>query len=232
MDRKSQIMGLKSEADSLKIEAEEKMVEIANAFSTIASQEELIKEYECREARSAIIEELRDVNIHLFRKVRVRIRYNEQIPISILSTKWELSPETFGYLTDVSQEIYVEYYFGEIVNKITIKDDEDKINIIYDNKSFTNPYKILDERSDLNAGAKVLTNYDSSKTAELVDEVAQNLLSNVEDEYIKKLREDFSDSSIPVYINGKNLKDWTESDKIFVAVNPVTDVEYSTSVEE
>lgn len=232
MDRKSQIMDLKSEANSLRMEAEERMVEIANAVSTITSQKELIKEYECREERSATLNEIRDVNIQLFRKVRVKIRYNEKVPISVISTKWEISPETFGYLTDVNQEIYVEYYFGEVVNHIKIEDDEDKIDISYDNKAFSDPYRILYQRSDLNVGAKLLTSYDSSKTEELIDEVAQNLLSNAEDEYIKKLAEKFSDSSIPVYVNGKNLEDWTESDKIFVAINPVTDVEYSTEVEQ
>lgn len=202
-------------------------VDLTNAIARVTEQEDLIVKYELNEKTSSTIEAVRDVNIDVFKEAKVNIDYVDQVPLAIGSTKYALNPESFGYLTDVHEELQVKYYYGAVASKIHVENEDKCINISYDKNAFINPYIIVSRDTELNAGAKLLTNYGDSKTAELVNDVGYQLLSNIEDSYVERLTKEFANSEIPVLINGKALKDWTKSDKVFVATNPVVDATYS-----
>lgn len=227
MDLQAKFDAAQEMISNLKNGAEEGAVELANAIAKLAAQDEIIKDYEAKERTDATIEEIRDINVQCFKELKVGIEYDDEVPISIMSTKWELNPETFGNFTEVHEKLVVKYYFGAVANKINVENVDNEIHISYDHMAFIDPYIIISRDADTNVGAKLLTNYEDSKTVELVNDVGYNLLSNAEDMYLVKLTEKYANSDIPVYINGKKIKDWTESDKIFVAANPVNDATYS-----
>lgn len=208
-----------------KDQADETAVELGNAVAKIAMQEELISEYKTKQSVQATIEEIRDINVQLFKEANVRISYEYHEPIPY--GKWEINPDIVGYLKDVNEEILVRYYYGAVASKIKVENLGNEINISYDKHAFICPYKILTTSTDTNFGASILTSVKDDKTAELVNDVGCNLLSNIEDAYVEKLAEEFADSEVPVYINGKKITDRTSDDKIFVATNPVIDATFS-----
>ena len=211
---------------SITSEVENKTVELANAMSKIKLQEDVIKEYKLKEEVEATIQDIRDVNIEIFKEADVKISYSDQVPMAILSTKNMIDPEKFGYLSDIQETIKVRYYFGSVAARISIVNEKNTVQIKYDRNAFVDPYKIIAKDTKLNTGAKILTNYGSDKTAELVNDVGFSLLSKIEDTYVERLKEEYANSSVPVYINGTKIEDWNESNKIFVALRPVDDNVY------
>lgn len=197
-------------------------------LNKIAEQDEIIQRYEYKEKLDAVVVGVREVNIKCFQETRVKICYDEETPIAIVSKDYQLNPKVFGNLTDIHEEFVVKYYYGLVADKINVKSNNKEVTIAYDRDAFMNPYIIESRNSSLNLGAKVLTNIGDDKTDQIVNQVGDKLLSDNEDAYLRTLKAQYANSEIPVVVNGVKLEDWNENCKVFTTNDPIPEnIEYS-----
>lgn len=198
---------------------DEARVELVNKLSLIATKEEIIKDYQAKETINTIIVGTRDINVELFKEVEVKITLDKEYPWAIFDDKYQLDSDIFGNFVEIKDEIDVMYYYGAVANKIDIQNvDNEKVEITYKSSAFMNPYRIVSRDTSLNLGAYVMTNTKDDEIYKLINTVGINQLSDIEDAFIEKLRKEYQDTTVPIYVNGVLLKDWNlETDKIFEA---------------
>ena len=203
-------------------------VKLTNALSLIASKDTIIENYEARENVQAIVIGVRDIDVQLFKEVQVKITCEKEYPWSILSPDYQLSPDIFGNFMEISDELDVTYYYGAVGNKIQIENIDDKqVNISYSASSFMNPYKISSRNVELNLGAKIMTTMENDEIYQLVNSIGVSQLSDIEDAFVEKIKEEYSSSEVPIYINGTLLEEWSDENKIFYKadIDPMYEVQ-------
>lgn len=198
-----------STISSLQATLDEKM-------AILATQTELIKEYEAKEEVNTMVTEIRDINVELFKECSTSIDIEETEPFRIAGTNQMLTPEIFGNLYERDEKLKVTYYFGVFPAKINVKNiANEKVEITYTANSFMDPpYRINSRQVNLNWTGKLLTSYENDDLDVIIDTKGRELLTEVENQYIERLKTDYADSKIPVYVNGILLQDWNESNKI------------------
>lgn len=208
---------LKEKLELEKERAAKLSVEVANATARLLQQEEIIQEYETKNKVLATVVGVKDINANLFKEVEVEIKSEEETPWAIFSTDYQLNPETFGNFSEEYQTVNVEYFYGVLSDNIQVLNVEDeKIEISYSKNAFLNPpYRIKNKKTELNFIAKILTSSADNDAYEIINDIGINQLSNIEDAYVQKLKEDYANSDIPIYINGILLENWDEEDKVF-----------------
>jgi len=195
---------------------DEMSVKLANSAALLLEQEAIIKGYKVNEQILTTVLDVKDINVNLFKEVEVKIETEEEIPWAIFSTDYELNPEIFGNFMEETQTIRVEYFYGVLTDHIEVTSSNGQVEINYSDDSFFNPpYRISCQKTELNAIGKLLTNSADNKAHEIINEVGINQLSNIEDAYLAKLKEQYENSEIPIYVNGILLEEWSEKNKVF-----------------
>ena len=195
---------------------DEARVELVNKLSLLATKEEIIKNYEARETINTVVVSARDINAQLFKEVEVEISLNKEYPGAIFDDKYALDSDIFGNFVEIKDKINVLYFYGSFTNKINIENvNDEKVEISYKSSSFMNPpYRIQSRDTSLNLGGYLMTNSKDDEIYKLINTVGINQLSDIEDAFIEKLKKEYQDSTIPIYVNGVLLNDWTEENKI------------------